>query len=193
MKRRDILRYTALLTGSAVSTSLAGAVLSGCSESAPEKQPDQPAGGQVLHYFSPEQFALVTLVADTLLPRTESPSASDVGVPATVDVILGKVFTKEAKEAFKAGWSSLDAYLSQNNFPQQVAGERKALLQALELAEKPELVDAQAGYLELKQQFIAYYLSSETIGENYLNYLPIPGRYEPCIPVGDVDNKAWAV
>lgn len=196
MNRRDILRYTALITGSAVSTSLAGAVLSGCSDTSPEKQPgpsSSAAEGRTLHYFSPEQFALLTLVADTVLPRTESPSASDVEVPATTDSMLGNVFDEEAREAFKAGWSALEAYLQRGNFSQGEAGEREALLVELEGSEAPELTAARAGYLEVKQQIIAYYLTSETIGENYLNYLPIPGRYEPCIPVDDVDNKAWAV
>lgn len=196
MNRRDILRYTALITGSAVSTSLAGAVLSGCSDPSPDKQPassNSAADGRTLHYFSPEQFALLTLVADTLLPRTESPSASDVEVPATADSMLGKVFDEEAREAFKAGWSALETYLQRGNFSQGEADEREALLVELEGSDAPELTGAQAGYLELKQHIIAYYLTSETIGENYLNYLPIPGRYEPCIPVDDVDNKAWAV
>ncbi len=196
MNRRDILRYTALITGSAVSTSLAGAVLSGCSDSSPKNQSDpfnNAADGRVLHYFSPEQFALLTLVADTLLPRTESPSASDVEVPATADSMLGKVFDEEARLAFKAGWSALETYLSEGNFSRGEAEEREALLVALENSDAPELTAARAGYLEVKQHIIAYYLTSESIGENYLNYLPIPGRYEPCIPVDDVDNKAWAV
>ncbi len=40
---------------------------------------------------------------------------------------------------------------------------------------------------------IILYLSTEEIGLNFLNYLPIPGPYESCISLEEVNGKAWAL
>ena len=52
---------------------------------------------------------------------------------------------------------------------------------------------AKSAFLEFKQQTIAYYLSTEEIATNYLNYLPVPGTYESCISLESVGGKAWAL
>lgn len=195
MNRRQILRYTAWLTGASVSAPLAGAVLSGCSR--PPGKAGAAAGATAdlpeLHFFAPEPFRRVMAVADTILPRTDSPSASDVGVPATIDRMIGKVFDGDYRRDFRASWAELESYLEQHQFMASEQAERENILRRLELADDDRLANPRAVYLDVKQQVIAYYLSSEEIGENHLNYLPIPGDYDPCISVDDVDNKAWAI
>jgi len=52
---------------------------------------------------------------------------------------------------------------------------------------------AKAALLDIKQQAVAYYLSTKEIATNYLNYLPIPGEYEPCISLESVNGKVWAI
>ena len=56
MKRRDLLRYTALATGAAVSAPLASILLSGC-------KPDVVANDSdyQLKFFAQEKFTLVRL------------------------------------------------------------------------------------------------------------------------------------
>lgn len=197
MNRRDILRYTALLTGSSVSAALAGVILSGCSKQAPT--PTSLASNAattdlpILHFFTPEQFILLTAVGDTILPRTDSPSASDVAAPTTVDLMVGKAFDANAKANFKARWLALQKQLANLQFLQLNPAQQLRELTALELSEDGVLADAKQGFLEVKQHLIAYYLTSEEVGEKFLNYLPIPGSYKPCISIDDVNNKAWAL
>lgn len=195
MNRREILRYTAWITGAAVSAPLASAILSGCSEA-----PNNPATGTqdapkpgVLHYFSPDKFLLLTLLADTILPRTDSPSASDVQVPATVDSMIGLIFDEDYRAVFKLHWLQLENHLRAHDFQELDSEAQVELLRALELGQSEELSSARACFTDLKQQVVAYYLTKEEIGKNYLNYLPIPGKYEPCIPVEEVNNRAWAI
>ncbi|MEO7522208.1 MAG: gluconate 2-dehydrogenase subunit 3 family protein, partial [Gemmatimonas sp.] len=38
--------------------------------------------------LAPAQQSLIAVLADAILPRTETPSATDVGVPAFIDVIV---------------------------------------------------------------------------------------------------------
>lgn len=187
MNRRQMLKYTALLTGGAISAPFASAFLSGCSNQA---QVDSVSD---LYFFDPDQFEWITLLTDTILPRNESPSATDVGVHYTIDSMIGRVFEEEYKSHFMEQWTELQNYLNQQNFLQLESSSRESMLSELEIGQEIELSEARQVFIELKQQTIAYYLTTEEIGENYLNYLPIPGEYEPCISVEDVNHKAWAI
>lgn len=183
MNRREMLKYTALLTGAAVSAPFATAFLSGCTRGTANSE---------LLFFDTNQFELLTQISDTILPRTDSPSASDVNVPETVDSMLGLVFDDEFKAIFRNQWTELESFLSDQNFQQMEQSERVALLSDLETSQNDEIANSKLAFRELKQQVIAYYLNTEEVGTEYLNYLPIPGQYEPCISVEDVNNKAWA-
>lgn len=185
MNRREMLKYTALLTGGAVSASFATVFLSGCSAPADEVSE--------LHFFDTDQFELVSLLTDTILPRTDSPSATDVNVHHTFDTMIGLVFDVDFKTNFRNQWGELENYLAGHNFRQLGQVERVVLLQNLELNPDAGTDSALQAYMEVKQQVIAYYLTTEEVGREYLNYLPIPGDYEPCISVDDVNNRAWAI
>lgn len=197
MNRREVLRYTAWITGSAVSASLASAILSGCSEQSPEqsqaKKPEISSSSTVLHFFTPEQFSLVGLLADIILPRTDSPSATDVKVHITLDSMLGQVFDSSYQAAFKRDWLAMENYLNQQQFLQIESAAQIEILQTLELNQSDATASAKKALVEFKQQVIAYYLTTEEIGKNFLNYLPIPGSFKPCISVDEVNNKAWAL
>ena len=43
-----------------------------------------------------------------------------------------------------------------------------------------------------KRLIMMGYYASEQVGENVLSYLPVPGRYEACIPAEEVGN-VWAL
>jgi hypothetical protein len=197
MNRREVLRYTAWITGSAISASLASAILSGCSEQTPEQNnvtsTDISSGSSLLHFFTPEQFTLVGLLADTILPSTDSPSATDVKVHITLDSMLGQVFDSTYQASFKTQWLALESYLGQQKFLQLSPADQVETLKSLELSQSEDAASAKKALVEFKQQVIAYYLTTEEIGEKFLNYLPIPGFYKPCISVDEVNNKAWAL
>ncbi len=197
MNRREVLRYTAWITGSAVSASLASAILSGCSEQPAEqnqvKKADSSSNSTLLHFFTPEQFSLVGLLADIILPRTDSPSATDVKVHITLDSMLGQVFDSSYQAAFKRDWLALENYLNQQQFLQAESAAQIEILQSLELNQSDTTASAKKALVEFKQQVIAYYLTTEEIGKNFLNYLPIPGSFKPCISVDEVNNKAWTL
>lgn len=197
MNRREVLRYTAWITGSAISASLASVILSGCSEQTPApdsaKNIDGTSTSNLLHFFTPEQFTLVALLADTILPRTDSPSATDVKVHITLDTMLGKVFDSHYQAAFKTQWSALEIYLNQQEFLQRLPAAQVETLQTLELSKSDDTAVAKKALVEFKQQIIAYYLTTETVAKTFLNYLPIPGAYKPCIALDEVNNKAWAL
>ena len=80
--RREALRRAALFLGVALSPS----ILSGALHAA-------ITPGAKGAFLTPVHWDLVTAIAERILPRTDTPGATDVGVPAFVDLMLGKYST----------------------------------------------------------------------------------------------------
>src|SRR3954471_13524732 len=67
------------------------------------------SGGAVADGLSDAHLALVGAIADTIIPRTETPGATDVGVPAFVNVIIGENYNEQTRSAFIAGLDAFEA------------------------------------------------------------------------------------
>jgi hypothetical protein len=187
MKRREILKYTAYFTGVAVSAPIISSLLTGCAT-------DVDMSNAELHFFDRESFTLLSDLVDTILPKTDSPSATEMNVHKMIDSIVGTVYQKEDKEKYQKGFQALtNALNKKDSFKELDAEEKINLLNRLESSTESSLEKARKAYIDLKQQTIAYYLSTETIGKEFLNYLPIPGSYEPCISLESTGGKAWAL
>lgn len=183
MKRRKIIKYTAYATGAALSAPLISSLLVSCqSEVATVKTTEE------LAFFTNEEMALVKKIVNLILPKTDSPSATDVGVHHTIDHMVGNVYTEKERTAYKTNFQAL-SQAAKNKSDKAMTN----LVMQLNNKEAATAKTAQKGFQQLKQQTIAYYLSSKEIGMNYLNYLPVPGEYEACISLADVGGKAWAL
>ena len=192
MKRREILRYAALATGAVVSLPLANSLLVSC-------QADATAAtvGEKLAFFGKKEAGVVKDLVDLILPKTDSPSASELGVHTMIDQMVGNVYRPEAKTAYQENFAQLMKHLqnagSGKGFRSLAGADKVKLLQGLDASKEKTLEKARTAYLDLKQQTIAYYLSSEEIATNYLTYLPVPGAYEACISLEQAGGKAWAI
>lgn len=167
-----------MLSGAAVAGPLLSVFLSGCNTST-------PTATKALHFFNADEQSLTKQIVDIILPKTDAPAASEVGVHQMIDQMVGTVFTDDQKASFKTGFSALKTFL----------GAQSDLKEAIANIEgggdvSEEVKDA---YLDIKQQSIAYYLSSEEVGTKFLNYLPVPGPYVPCITLEEAGGKAWAL
>lgn len=192
MKRRDILKYTALATGAAVSAPLLSSLLVGC-----QSEITESGAEETLHFFSRDEMAMVKDLVDLILPKTDSPSASEVGVHRMIDAMVGTVYPEKDRAMYKKGFASLANYLQSaspgKDFVSQSADVKLPVLQQLSRSEDASASAPRQALLDFKQQTVAYYLSTEEIGENYLNYLPIPGKYDACIQLSEVEGgRAWA-
>lgn len=189
MNRREILKYTALVTGAAISAPLASSLLLSCQRD--EAPATSKASGLV--FFSESEMGRVKKMVDTILPQTDSPAASEVGVHLMIDQMVGKVYTEEDRQAYRQKFNQLNRYLQDKDFDKALGADQELeLLLALDPPKSGDLVEAGTAFLAFKQQTVAYYLNTEEIGTKFLNYLPVPGAFKPCISVEDVDNKAWA-
>ena len=62
-----------------------------------------PVGG-----LSEAHLALVSAVSDAIIPRTDTPGAMDVGVPAWVNFIVAEYFTSAERAMFLGGLDEID-------------------------------------------------------------------------------------
>ena len=187
MERRAILKYTALVTGAAISAPLASSLLVACqADRGNANDPKQ----KEFYFFGSDDFELVSKIVDIILPETDSPSATQVGVHKMMDQMLGLVYTKDDQEDYQQQLDGLKSYLKEMKFSASSSKDGLEILRNLENSTNNEA--NKEAFLNLKQQTIAYYLSMEEIGTKFLNYLPVPGEYEACISAESVGNKIWA-
>lgn len=188
MQRREVIKLVTLATGAALSAPLMSSLLTGC------KKPVEEAGTDyALKYFNGNEFQHVKTIVDIILPKTDSPSATEVGVHKIIDNMVGTVYSPDQKENYTKRFSSLIEHLNGSEFLESDTAEQEAILKQLMNSSEDKDKTAQAAFLELKQQTIAYYLSTEEIATKHLNYLPVPGKYEPCITLEEAGGKAWAI
>lgn len=212
MKRREVLRYTAYLTGFAVSAPVASALLTGC-----KADPEMMEAGFKPSFFSDTEYEYIAKVADAMLPSDGTPGALDVGVPQTIDKMVGEVFGKEDQQKAKAGLQLLMEKMDADNpggFSKLEADKALAYLQEQDLAYKnlkvemtmsgedvpqAEMVESeeasvQNAYFQLKSMIIGNYFNSQEVATTMLAYEPVPGEYIPCGDLQELTSgKAWAI
>jgi hypothetical protein len=141
------------------------------------------AGGSAL---SPAQMALVTALADTVIPRTETPGAVDVGAPAFVDLLLAEWYPDRERQEILAGIDAWDARCREtqgNAFAALDAPGRIAFLTAVDAETGPAGSPA-AAYTAIKSALVFGYVTSKPVAEAQRTTPIIPGRFDGCVPVG---------
>lgn len=189
MDRREVIKLVSLSTGVVLSTSLIGSLVSGC-----VRDIKKQAVNYQLVFFDENGFIQVQTIIDLIIPKSDSPSATEVGVDQIIDTIVGAIYSNAEKASYKSNFNALLDHLNLDGDFHRLNSEQKIRrLQKLSRSDDKNSVNAKKAFLDLKQQSIAYYLTTETIAKNYLNYLPVPGKYEPCISLEDVGFKVWAL
>lgn len=175
-RRRFLLAVSALAGGSLLSGSVAAF--------------DKSASGADLTWsstLSDEQIKIISVIADIIIPETETPGAVGAGVPAFVDRAISAWLLREETVNFLEG---LNQFLKQNPlFLTSKASEQEALVRSLDsrLSNLPENL---LFYRQLKELVLIGYYTSETGAAVELSYDPVPGGYIPFTT--DETVKAWA-
>ena len=178
INRREAIRRAAILAGVALSPALVTFV----------------AGAQTAAtktYFTSAQAAIAGAAADRILPRTDTPGAADVGVPAFLDRFYGEFMTDDERRLFVAGLDAIEAAAKAAHsgpFASLTSAQQDAVLRAVATSQQdqnPELVrldplDHDPRLLQLGAG-----------GQDVLNYDPVPGRFDACIPLEQVRGRDW--
>ena len=194
MDRRELIQKAAMLLGGAVSSSAMAGVLAGCVSS-------PSAAGDKQTFFTPGEMKTATVMADQILPRTDTPGAIDVGVPAFMDRMMAGYYQDRQRRILRAGLERADKdamaahgqVFSALSSDQQVAlmrvYDREAYDQNRRNANTP---NADPHFFRIvKELTIVGFCTSEAGATKFLTYAPTPGPYRADIPYSEI-GKAWA-
>jgi hypothetical protein len=130
-------------------------------------------------------LALIGAVADTILPRTDTPSATDVRVPAFIDVIVSENYSDSARDAFVRGLSALEAQLRGDNETTFVELDPEHRAVAIGTVERitDRRSEPASTYWRLKGLIIHGYFTSEPVMKGPLKFEMMPGRFDGAAPM----------
>ena len=203
MHRREAVQYIGLLLGGTMVG--AGAILSGC-----KANDKKSAAGE----WSAEDIAYLDEVADTILPTTAaSPGAKAAQVGQFMTVMVNDCYTERDQKIFREGMDKLnDAADKKYNtsFMKLSPQQRTEFLNALDkeatayaqdqqakaAAEQKEKKDDDEGpephyFRMMKELTLLGYFTSQVGTTQARRHVPVPGRFEGCIPYKKGD-KAFA-
>lgn len=175
MNRRVALKNLGLLAGAA-------AVLPSCLPQA-EQEPTLTA-------LSAGQRQLVAEVCETLLPRTATPGAHDLGLPQYVLKMLADCVPREEQRLFVAGLGQLDAAAQRQggrSFGASSLAQRVALLAHIDQQPADFTKELAGFYRTARQLTIDGYTNSKYFMTKEVVYELVPGRYNGHYPVSKVD------
>jgi hypothetical protein len=184
----DGARRTALLRlGALCGLALGGDVLAAVA--APKKKSGAP------ELLSRDELALTAVLAQLIIPKTDTPGAADVGAHQTIDHLLKVCTLPPAQTAFRSGLAHIDA-VSQAQTGKRFAAlpqaRQVALLRQLDTGAAPFTAEDMQFFRQLKGYVAFAYYTSEAGATKELAYLPVPGGYKGSIKVTP-STHTWAL
>ncbi len=215
MDRRVALKNMGLALGYTVAAPTLISIMQSCkNETVLEWTPD---------FFTKEQGAVLTKLVDIILPKTDTPSASEVQVHLFIDKFANEVMDKKQQDFIKLGMDSfinkaladsgtdnaadlsaedLEPVLSAalKNTKEDEAKMFETITAYQESVEEgvPEKLDENISRFafsnNLRGMTIWGYKTSEYVGEKVLVYLPVPGEYVACGDLNELTGgKSWSL
>jgi hypothetical protein len=192
MNRRTVIKNLALVVGGAV-------LLPSC------LRKDGTSYVQLKHIsLDSDQQNLVADVAETIIPKTNTPGAKDLNLPAFLLKMLDDCYNKKDQQSFLAGLAAFNDMVKKKynqSFGDLSTKDREAVLTGIEADAtkqthspkpqgrrmKPQKSQAQNPvamfYWTIKQQTIFGYTTSQFFMTKEIFYDMVPGRYIVHYPV----------
>lgn len=196
MERRKAIKNTALFIGATLSSSALSSLMQSC------KQQDRLSWTPV--FFSEDQALVVSELAETILPKTETPGAKDLNVDIFVDLMCKKYLGPDDQEHVMKGYDHFTGVcdtLHGKSFVDMDSSGRAKVIERMEQDSNrfnPSIWGSPLGkqepldfYRRIKQFTLMGYYTSEEIGKNVLKFDPIPGAFQACIPY--TGDNAWTI
>jgi gluconate 2-dehydrogenase gamma chain len=154
------------------------------------------------NFLTPVRMTLLSAVADTIIPQTDTPGALAAHVPAKFDALLTNWASPERKVELVGALTRInDAAIAQQKmgFAALTPEKRKALLTAYDIAALKSVPDtrglkgmaammagpavADPAYGKLRELIILLYYYSEEALTTELTYEHVPGGWTPSVKV----------
>jgi gluconate 2-dehydrogenase gamma chain len=148
------------------------------------------AGADAGPLFSPDQFALLEQVVDTMIPSSDTPGALDAGVPEFVRRMLAEWGSRETHAQVlgvldaieKQAWNRFGApFLA-------LPAERR--LEVMRTADAGSVARQDPAYGKFKWLVLVGYYQSQVGATQELRYELVPGAWRSCLPLAEVGRAA---
>lgn len=154
--------------------------------------------------FSKGEVALLDEIAETILPRTDTPGAKDAGVGLFMAQFVTDCYDAGQQATFRTGLADLDKR-AKGGFLKLKPAQRTELLRTLDAEAKaaspdPDKADDEGAdtaatpphyFTMLKQLVLFGFFTSEVGATKVLRYVPVPGRFDGDMPY-EPGTPAWA-
>lgn len=176
MNRKEAVQYISILLGG----TLVGTTgfLSGC-RIADKKRT-----------FSGDDTAYLDEIADTILPATNTPGAKAAGVGAFMVVMVNDCYDEKEQQVFFEGMNEINRLSEKqfgNSFIKAIPQQRHELLVQLDKEQKDFMENKKPEqtthyFRMMKELVLLGYFTSEPGCTKAKRYVPVPGKFEGCIP-----------
>ena len=177
LDRRDFMRSAILAIGAA------GATFPGWSAI------EAAARGKV-RFFAPAQFAVLDAVAETIMPRTDTPGARDALVPTRFDAVMQNWASAKTKADFGRVLDEIEVAARQKDPAGIVKLPPAQQLEVVAAYDRTKIADP--AYKKFKALILSLYYISEPGATQELRYEHVPGAWEPSIAV-TADTRGYAL
>jgi hypothetical protein len=148
--------------------------------------------------LTPDQARLVDVVAELIIPATDTPGARAAGVPQFIDRTLANYYDKAQAEQLLGGLSRMDAdaYAAHGSvFTALTSQQQVELLTTYEqeaITLRDQSPSQKSHFFPVLEDLVTVgYFTSEPGATVALQYDPVPGAYHGCVPLADI-GRAWA-
>lgn len=192
VSRRDVL-------GALLAATTLAAVWTAPAAAQALKAAGASAAANTAQALTATELATLTAAAETIIPATDTPGATEAGVPQFVAAMVASWMTADEAAFFRKGLADLDAAAQQRHgraFTACSAEQGADVLQALRTASPyggrtfsltDRILDPKSPfYLRLRDLVVLGYFTSEVGSNRELRYMPVPGKFE-----SNVDIKTW--
>lgn len=201
MNRRDFLQCAAIIVGSAGIVP-AGLALTTEQRSYLAAAPNYTARN--IRFFSTIERAVVTAICEIIIPRTDTPGATDAGVARFVELMVADWFDDQERAIFSSGLKTLVAASMAefgHSFERLESRQQLALLESLEkdASDSPwfdfgntlrDFISDAPFICQIKELTIWGFFTSKVGGTQVLRYEPMPMRFSGNEPL-DPDASSW--
>jgi hypothetical protein len=135
------------------------------------------------------QIALIEAITETLIPKTENPGASDLGIPSFVIKMLDDSYLERDQNNLINGLIDFENKVQvqfQNTFSNLNISEKASFLLKVEKELKKSKSEPKGylySYLNIRQQTLFGYTTSQYFMTKEILYELVPGRYKVHIPI----------
>ncbi len=202
MDRRQFIQCAALAI-SGVSASQLGFTLNPQQEQFLSTMPNYNKGEA--DYFTTGQRKIIAAMAETILPRTDTPGAIDAGVPNFVELMVSDWFNDEERAIFDAGLKDIETRIPREHGSPFNELSQQVQLDIMESLENEASDSSWYGFGELfgeyqsdapfvchlKELVIWGFFTSEVGATQVLRFDGMPMQFDGELPI-DPDESTWA-